>query len=293
MTSPTLFIAGAAGHFGRRAVELLLERGYDGKIIIGSRTPEKLAGIAGVEVRKADFDDVPGFTAALSGADRLLFISVDAVGEVRERLHGNAVKAAKAAGIKHIVYTSMPHPEAGNPVPMAAGHYFTEQAIEDSGIEFTVLRNSWYAENLLQALAPAIQSGKWFTASGEGLISHVTREDTAKAAVGALVSDYKGSRVLTVSGAQALSIAQIAAIASEVIGKPIEVVQVSDAQYIEGLKAVGIPAGVAEFVATFEVLQREGGLSMVTNAVEKLSGDKPVTVREFLAANRAALVQAA
>ena len=54
---PTLFVSGASGKMGRRVVELLLERGAGGRLIAGSRTPAKLAGIAGVETRHADFDD--------------------------------------------------------------------------------------------------------------------------------------------------------------------------------------------------------------------------------------------
>lgn len=289
MTSPTLFVAGAGGKFGRRVVELLLERGYNGKIIAGSRTPEKLADLKGVEVRKADFADPAGFEAALSGVDRLLIVSTDVIGELRIKLHTNAVAAAKAAGVKRIVYTSMPHPEPGNIIPMALDHYATEQAIKATGIEYTILRNSWYTENLLQALPPALASGKWYSASGQGRISHVTRDDTARAAAGALLSDHGGNRVFTVTGREAFTNAEIAAIATEVLGKPIEVVDVPDARYTEGLKQAGLPAPVAELLTTFEIGQRHGILSMVTDAVEELWGTPAMTVREFLVANRAAL----
>jgi NAD(P)H dehydrogenase (quinone) len=293
MTSlPTLFVAGAGGKMGHRVVELLLERGYAGKLIAGSRHPEKL-DFPGVETRKADYGDLAGFTEALKGIDRLLIISVDVLGEERERLQGSAVAAAKAAGVKHIVYTSMPDPEPGNPTPMAPGHYFTEQAIKASGIPYTILRMSWYAENLLGSLPSAIASGKWFTSSGEGMVSHVTREDTARAAAGALLSDHVGSRVVTVSGPAALSTANLAAIASEVTGRSIEVVNLSDGDYTVGLKHAGFPEGLPELFTTFEVLQRQGGLSMVTNAVEELWGTKPTDVRSFLLANKQALLQAA
>lgn len=289
MTSPTLFVAGAGGKFGRRVVELLAERGYAGKIIAGSRTPEKLADLKGVEVRTADFSDPAAFQAALAGVDRLLIVSTDVIGEQRIKLHTNAVAAARAAGVKRIVYTSMPHPEPGNIIPMALDHYATEQAIKGTGIEYTILRNSWYTENLLQVLPPALASGKWYSASGAGRISHVTRDDTARAAAGALLSDHAGNRVFTVTGQQAFTNAEIAAIATEVLGKPIEVVDVPDAGYTEGLKQAGLPAPVAELLTTFEIGQRHGILSMVTDAVEELWGTPATTVREFLVANQAGL----
>src|SRR3978361_111494 len=95
-TSPTLFVSGASGHLGRRVVELLLERGYDGKIIAGTRSPETLSDLKGVETRKADFADVAGLTAALEGVDTFLIISVDVLG-TRLTLHAKALDAAQAA----------------------------------------------------------------------------------------------------------------------------------------------------------------------------------------------------
>lgn len=288
-TQPTLFVTGASGKLGRLVIEQLLARGYDGKIIAGTRKPEDLT-IAGVETRKADFTDAAGFTAALAGVDRLLLISTDALGETRRSQQLAAVAAATTAGVKRIVYTSMPHPEPGSAIPMAADHYPTEQAIKASGLEYTILRASWYAENLFGSLPQALQAGKWFTSARDGRISYLPRVDVARAAAGALISDKTGNRVLTVTGTEALTIREIAAIVSEVTGKPLEVIDVSDAELTAGMVAAGLPQHVADFLTTFEVGYREGALSMVTNAVEELWGAKPQSLRHFLTANRTALV---
>lgn len=287
-TQPTLFISGAGGKLGRLVVEQLLSRGYSGKIIAGSRKPEELA-FPGVESRKADFTDTAGFTAALAGVDRLLLISTDALGEARRAQHLSAVAAAKAAGVKRIVYTSMPHPEPGSIIPMAADHYATEQAIKASGLDYTILRASWYAENLLGSLPQALASGKWFTSAGAGRVSYLPRVDIARAAVGALISDAPGSRVLTLTGTEALTAREIAAIATEVTGKPLEVIDVTDEQVNAGMVAAGLPPHIADLLTTFEVGYRQGALSMVTNSVEELWGAKPQAVRDFLADNKAAL----
>ena len=76
MTSPTLFVSGASGHLGRLVIAALQSRGYDGKIIAGTRDPSKLADLKGVEVRKADFTDKAGLVTALAGADKLLISGV-------------------------------------------------------------------------------------------------------------------------------------------------------------------------------------------------------------------------
>lgn len=291
-TSPTLFVAGANGKLGRRVVELLLERGYAGKIIAGSRHPEKL-NFPGLETRKADYGDVPGFIKALDGVDRLLVVSTDVLGPSRLALQTSAVAAAKAAGVKHIVYTSMPAPEPASPIPFAPEHYGTEEAIRASGIGYSILRMNWYAENLLSSLPSALQTGKWYTSAGAGTIAHVSREDTARAAAGALLAGDV-SRTLTVTGPEAFTTRQIAAIASEVTGRSIEVVDVSDEQLAAGAVAAGVPAPVAHgFIVPFDQNTRLGRVALATNAVELLWGEAPQTLREFLAANRSALAQAA
>ena len=88
MTSErTLFVTGASGHLGRRVVELLLEKGV-GRIVAGTRKPEKLADLAarGVTVRPADFEDPTGLEASLAGVDRVLIISTDAIDRPGRRL---------------------------------------------------------------------------------------------------------------------------------------------------------------------------------------------------------------
>ncbi|UXN72991.1 NAD(P)H-binding protein [Devosia sp. A8/3-2] len=106
----TLLVTGASGQFRRSAVEELLARGAT-KIIAGTRNPAKLADLAarGVEVRRLDFDDKASLAAGFAGVERVLLISTDAVGS-RVAQQKNAVEAAKAAGVKHVVYTSAPNP---------------------------------------------------------------------------------------------------------------------------------------------------------------------------------------
>ena len=86
MTKPTLFVSGAAGKLGRLVVASLLEKGYDGKIIAGTRDPGKLAGLEGVEVRRADFTDKAGLVKALAGVDRF-----QAVGQVTHHVDRDVV----------------------------------------------------------------------------------------------------------------------------------------------------------------------------------------------------------
>lgn len=291
-TQPTLFISGASGKLGRLVVEQLLSRGYAGKIVAGTRDPSKLAGLEGVEVRQADFTDEDGLVKALAGVDKMLLISTDALG-TRLAHHKTAVAAARRAGVKEIAYTSMPAPEAPSAITFAPEHLGTEEAIKASGIPYTILRMTWYTENLLGSLPSNLASGHWYSSADGGRTSYVTREDCARAAAGALLQPA-ANQILTVTGPEALSNAEIAAIVSELTGRPLSVIALSDEQLAAGAKSAGVPDFVIEhYILPFERNAREGKVASVTDAVETLWGEKPTSVREFLIANRAALVQAA
>jgi len=286
-----LLITGARGHLGSRVAELLLDAGAS-NLVAASRDPSKLDALRarGAETPKADFDDIATLDAAFAGAERLLIVSTDALGVpgLRLRQHKAAVEAAIKAGIKHIVYTSMPNPEPGSLIPFAPDHYETEQAIEQSGIAFTILRNSWYAENLLRSLPQVLSSGKWFTSAGEGRVANVAREDAARAAAAVLASGETASARHDITGPQALTTAQIAAIASEVAGKPIEVVQVSDEQLAQGLAGAGIQEGYVPLLVAFEANTRAGKADVASDAVRRLTGTPSQSLRDFLTAHRAA-----
>jgi NAD(P)H dehydrogenase (quinone) len=182
----------------------------------------------------------------------------------------------------------MPNPD-DTLITFAPDHLGTERALAASGLSHTILRNSWYMENLFMSLPGVLASGKWFTATGNGQVAHVAREDCARIAAAVLASDGTGNKIYTVTGPEKHTTAAIAALVTEVTGKPIEVVQVTDEQLIEGMKAHGVPAFVAPVLASFDANTRAGKVDLVTNAIEQVTGKPPQRLRDFLIANKAAL----
>jgi NAD(P)H dehydrogenase (quinone) len=289
----TLFVTGVGGHLGRLVVENLLEQGF-AKIIAGTRKPQGLADLAakGAKTVAADFDDPATLDAAFKGVDRLLIISTDAVGVpgMRLRQHVSAIDAARRVGVKHIVYTSMLKPEPGSAVVFAPDHYGTEQALEKSGLGWTILRNSWYSENLLGALPQSLASGKWYSSAGDGRLAHIPRKDAALVAAGALASVSATNQRYDITGAKALTTADIAKTASEVFGRGLEVVPVTDDQLAAGMKAAGVPELYVPMLVSFDANTRAGGMDVVSDAAEKLSGRPPQSLGDFFVANRAAFL---
>ena len=293
INQPTLLVTGASGQLGRRVVELLLQANA-GTIVATTRTPEKLADLSerGVIVRQADFNDPDSLAAAFAGVDRLLLVSTDALGEpgLRLKQHQAAVAAAEAAGVDHVVYTSFVNTGPESAVLFAPDHYGTEQALADSQLNWTVLRNNLYADLLLFSLNQAIQMGQLFSAAGEGKIAYVTREDCALAAAAALISSFDGRRILDITGPAALSQHDLASLASEISGKPVVYVPLALEVLIQNMVAAGLPQPIAETYASIDTATARGQFEEVSGDFEKLTGTRPTAVANFLAAHQEALL---
>ncbi len=289
---PTLLVTGASGQLGRRVVELLLEKDV-GRIVAVTRDPAKLADFASreLEVRKGDFDDLDTLPAAFAGVDRVLIISTDAVGTpgARRKQHTAAVAAAVAAGVKHIVYTSGPAPHPDPDFAIADDHFWTEQAIAGSPVGWTFLRDNLYAEVALMGLAGAVASGKLLTATRGGARGYVTREDCAQVAAAALADGFEGTRILDVTGPAPVTQAEVAAMASEITGRPIEVVDMDVDGVRRALVQFGVPEVYAAMTAFFDREAAYGFYGMATPVVETLTGRPPMSLAAFLEQNRAAL----
>src|SRR5918996_3118731 len=209
----TLGITGASGNLGRLTTEALLERVDPGDVVLVTRTPSKLSEVAArrAELRHGDFSDPSTLDPAFAGIDRLLVISTDVI---RERVPGHlaAVDAARRAGVSHVLYTSGIKPVPENPAVVAADHGATEEGLRDSGLEWSFLRNSLYAEYQVPTASQAIASGRHVYNSGDGGVSYVSRADCAAAAAGALTGAAQPGRAYDITGPEAITAAELAAL---------------------------------------------------------------------------------
>jgi NAD(P)H dehydrogenase (quinone) len=291
----TVLVTGASGQLGRLVLDGLIASGKlaPENIVATSRDVSRLSSYAdkGVAVRRADFDDAASLDAAFAGVAKVLIISTDAIDKPGKRLtqHKAAVAAAEKAGVKHILYTSMPQPD-DSLIIFAPDHLGTEQAIKATGIPHTILRNGWYAENLFMSLPHALQTGAWYTSAGQGKIAHITRADTAAAIAAAVLKAGDESRTYTLTGTRSRTSEEIAAIVSAATGKPLAVVHVTDAELAGGLKSAGLPEGFIPTIVSIDANTREGKLSMVTGDAEALSGRTPTSLEDFVAASKAAFL---
>jgi len=292
--SETILVTGAAGQLGQLVVHHLIEsyKVAPANIIAATRSPEKLADLTakGVVTRKADFDDAASLEAAFAGVDRLLIISTDALDTPGKRLiqHKAAVAAAVKAKVKHITYTSMPAPD-NSLVTFAPDHLGTENAIKDSGIPYTIVRDAWYHDNYMHSMPHNLQTGKWFTSAGDGKIATISRDDCALAIASVLAAGISASATYTLTGKQSLTPKEIAAIATEATGKPLDVVPVTDEQLGQGIRGAGLPGFVADMLVSADANTRAGKFDIVTDDFTKLTGKQPQSLKDYFVANKAAL----
>src|SRR6185503_6766311 len=155
-----LIITGGSGQLARRAAELLLANIAPQDLIVTTRTPVALRSLAerGVLVRQADFAAPQTLRQAFAGGECMLLVSATDLG-LRTAQHQGAIDAAKAAGVRHVVYTSGLRPEPPNPAVVAPSHNATERALMQSGMGWTILRNSLYADYQIPEATQAIAVG--------------------------------------------------------------------------------------------------------------------------------------
>ena len=289
----TILVTDASGPLGRRVVELLLDRKV-GTVLAGSRDLDGLSDLAkaGAVLRKVDFDDPPeALAAAFAGVERLLLSSVDADEPVGQRFeqHERAIRAAVAASVKHVTYTSIAHPDPESPVMTAPDHRRTEEALAKSGIPFTALRNNLYMENLLPFLRPAVVQGQLFGSAGETGAAYVSREDCAQAAASAVTMVPTGNATLEVTGPSVVNYTQLARLVSELTGERVTHVPLKGEDRRAELIGAGISLSNADTLVSFDAGMLLGKFGPATAVVRQLTGRAPTSVREFLLSNKKAL----
>lgn len=270
----TIAITGATGQLGQLVVQSLKTHSPSDQIVALVRNPAKAEAL-GVQARAFDYtQSVEELTVALQGIDRLLLISSNEIGQ-RAAQHGNVIKAAEKAGVGQIVYTSLLHADR-SPLSLAGEHVETEAALKASPLPHVILRNGWYAENYTGSLGAALAHGALIGAAGEGRISAATRQDYADAAAVVLTTGGHAGKTYELAGDSAWTLANLAAELSAQSGKQIPYHNLSQADYAAALVQVGLPEGLADAIAGWDIGAAQGALFDDSRVLSGLIG-RPTT----------------
>ena len=294
-----ILLNGVDGNFGGKAAKILLERWPHEALIFTAPTEkglEKYKGL-GVELRIADFNDEEGLVKAFTGADTMVLISMPFVGPKRRATQKKALDAAVKAGVKKLVYTSIVGAgEKDIDTYEVNDHVWFEAYVKEQPIHYLFLRDSQYAEAMVSNYVNAYENTGNVLANnfGEGRMAYISRDDCAEAAACAAMSDWT-DRVIDVNGAEPLTLAEYLAIANEVTGHNVKYVEITDEQQYAFFDSIGVPRTTEDMWAqtasnfpfcsdgmvTFGRAIRLGQMSTFTDDFEKLTGRKPLTVREI------------
>ena len=277
----TIAITGATGQLGRLVVTRLIAARPTEPPVALARSPAKAADL-GVAVRGADYTRPDTLPAALSGIDTLLLISSSELGQ-RVAQHRHVIDAARKAGVRHVVYTSLLHADT-SPLSLAPEHLETEGMLKASGLSFTILRNGWYTENYTGSIAGALAGGAFIGSAGQGRIASAARADYAAAAAAVLTTTGHVGRTYELAGDEAYTLADLAAEVSRQSGKALPYRNLPEADYAKALAGFGLPAGLAQAIAGWDVAASNGALFDDGRQLSRLIGRPTTTLATSVAA---------
>lgn len=284
-----ILVTGATGHFGNAAINFLLEKGVSAKdltALVRAKESAEQFTKRGIHTIVGDYDDYPSLVAAFKGVDQLLFVSGSDIGK-RLLQHEHVVKAAVAAGVKHIVYTSFQRRNETETSPLwvvAQSHLQTEKWLKESGIDYTILKNNLYMDFVPAFVGEKVlETGVVYLPAKDGKVSAALRVELAEATAAILrTPSAHTNKVYDFTHSEAFTYQQVADIISSQTGKKIAYVSPSAEEYAQTLAKFGLPQDMIGVFAGFAVAQAVGELDVVSKDLENILGRKPTTIAEFL-----------
>nr|WP_111298388.1 NAD(P)H-binding protein [Paracoccus saliphilus] len=285
--TPRFIVTGATGLLGQGIVRHLLAHVPAERVGACVREPGRAADIAhlGAQVRRGDFAEPASLAAAFAGAERVLIVSTDKLGEEALALHRAAIKAACDAGARRILYTSHMGALEDSPLAPAAQHWATEKDLETSGVSFTALRHGFYAESCLQMIGHGLQAGE-LRVPQDGPVSWTVRADLAEADAAILAAEEAWDGITPpLTATEAVTMAEIALMAATVLGREVRHTVVPDEEWVKETTEAGMPAVYAAMLLGIFRAARRGDFAATDPALKTILGRDPKSLRDVIAAS--------
>jgi len=272
-------VTGATGHIGSELLRLLSKQNVSVQAL--TRDPRRAPPLPGVDWVRGDLRDVQSLQGLLRGANRMFLLTSNS--EDMRSLQVNAIEAARASGVAHVVKGSALGASDHSKSPIGKAHYEVERALQESGIPWTILRPHVFMQNFLDAAPTIAREGRIRAASGEGRIPFIDTRDIAAVAAVALTAPGHEGKKYVLTGPQALSYRDVARIIGKAVGRPVEYIAESPEEARERLVRAGSPPWMIESALALAAYQRAGGpTSEVSRAVEELLSRPPRSLAQFV-----------
>jgi uncharacterized protein YbjT (DUF2867 family) len=272
-------ITGAGGTVGSEILAQLKATDMPFRAAYFSQGKADQARSEGIDAAVIDYNQPGTLEEAFAGCDRVFLLGPNVPGQTELEL--NAVAAAKASGVKHIVKQSVMGAE--NSYSLADVHRPVEKAIEESGLSWTFLRPNSFMQNVETFMSETIKAeDTFYSASGDAKISHIDVRDIAAVAIQALSGGDHDGRAYTLTGTEAFTYDEVAGELSAALGRTITHVSLPHADMKAGMLAGGMPEVLADRLLDLERYFRGGHASVISGDVERVIGSSPRRFRDYL-----------
>ena len=286
-----ILVTGATGQFGGKAIDHLLKRGIEpSQISALVRDAAKSKGLRekGIEIRTGDYANYGSLVEAFDGIDKLLLVSSNDRQAVENRTahHLNVIKAAKEAGVKHIVYTSFVRKPGFENSAIAAfqnSHVESEAYLLNSGMNYTIMQNGIYLEMIpIFAGEKVAEKGTIVFPAQTGRASYVLREELAEAAAHILATDGHQNKLYKFTNTDSVSFSDIAGELSRTIGKEVSYQSPPVEEFESMLKSFGVPDQYIGMFTTWATALSQHTMDANDLTLERFLGRKPTTMKQFI-----------
>jgi len=274
-----ILVTGGTGLIGSELLRLLSQAGVPARALV--RNPNKAQKLPGITWVVGDLARPETLTAAFEGA-KSVFLVTHYFEDMVELQH-NAIVAARAAGVTHVVKVSAFAASDHSNAPIGRWHYQVEKELRDSGMGWTLLRPHHFMQNLVAQAEYVIKEGAIYSPSGDGKIPYIDPRDIAAVAFVTLTQPGHLGKTYVLTGSEAISYRQAAEVIGAAIGKKVRFVDESPEEARARRVREGVPPSVIESILAIGAYQRAGGKTVtITTTVADLTGRPPRTVAEFV-----------
>jgi uncharacterized protein YbjT (DUF2867 family) len=275
-----ILVTGATGTVGTALVKRLSNLNVKVRAGVHSLIKGENLKYPNVELCEIEYHKPESLRAAFTGVDRVFLITPFSLDQVE--MGKVLIDAAKDAGVKHIVRLSAAGADSENAIQLGRWHREIENYLENSGLNYTILRPSTFMQNFVNYAGDSIRRGNSiFMPLGEGKVSYIDVRDIADVAAVVLTTDQYFNQALEITGPGAVSVQEVAQAIATAVDRPIQYVDVPEEGARQSMLEMHMPEWMVNAMMELNAISKAGYAGHVSDTIQRVTGRQPHTIQEF------------